>query len=126
HHPEEIRVTLDSVRDAFSSQPVVVFQPHRFTRTRLLLDGFVDVLSKVPRLYVMDVFAAGEEPIKGATSEEMVKRVKAAGGEGAVYAPCEKELVKLLKKDLGEGDILLTLGAGNVWRCADAVADELR
>ncbi len=126
HHPEEIRVTLDSVRDAFSSQPVVVFQPHRFTRTRLLLDGFVDVLSKVPRLYVMDVFAAGEEPIKGATSEEMVKRVKAAGGEGAVYAPCEKELVKLLKNDLGEGDILLTLGAGNVWRCADAVADELR
>lgn len=126
HHPEEIRVTMNSVREAFSSQPVVVFQPHRFTRTHLLFDGFVDVLSKISKLYVLDVFAAGEEPIEGATSEEIVKSVNAAGGTGAVYAPCEKDLVRRLKADLCEGDILLTLGAGNVWRCAQALADELR
>ncbi len=126
HHPEEIRVTLNSVSEAFSAQPVVIFQPHRFTRTRLLFDGFVDVLSKVSRLYVLDVFAAGEEPIEGATSEDVVRGVKAAGGTGAVYSPCEKDLVGRLKTDLSEGDILLTLGAGNVWRCAEAIADGLR
>lgn len=126
HHPEEIRVTLDSVEDAFSSQPVVVFQPHRFTRTSLLLDGFVEVLSRVSRLYVLDVFPAGEEPIEGATSEEIVRRVRAAGGAGAVYAPCERDLVRRLKNELAGGDIVLTLGAGNVWRCAEALAEELR
>lgn len=126
HHPEEIRVTLNSVTEAFSSRPVVVFQPHRFTRTHLLFDGFVEVLSKVSRLYVLDVFAAGEEPIEGATSEEMVRRVNSAGGGAAVYAPCERALVGRLKEELAEGDILLTLGAGNVWRCAEALEDELR
>lgn len=126
HHPEEIRATFDSVSEAFSSQPVVVFQPHRFTRTHLLFDGFVEVLSRISKLYVLDVFSAGEKPIKGATSEEVVKKVKAAGGSGAVYAPCEKDLVNKLKEDLSEGDIVLTLGAGNVWRCAEALADELR
>ncbi len=126
HHPEEIKVTVDSVKEAFSSQPVVVFQPHRFTRTHLLFDGFVEVLSKLSKLYVLDVYSAGEQPIEGATSEEIVKRVRAAGGSGAVYAPCEKDLVRRLKADLTEGDVVLTLGAGNVWRCAQALADELR
>ncbi len=126
HHPEEIRVTVDSVTEAFSSKPVVVFQPHRFTRTHLLFDSFVNVLSKVPRLYVLDVFPAGEKPIKGVTSEEVVRSVKAAGGSGAVYSPCEKGLLMRLKADLSEGDVLLTLGAGNVWRCGDALAKELR
>ena len=126
HHPEEIRVTLNSVSDAFSSEPVVVFQPHRFSRTRMLFDGFVDVLSKVSRLYVLDVFPAGEDPIPGATSEEIVKSVRSAGGTGAVYAPCEKALVTTLKDELTDGDILLTLGAGNVWQCAEALAEELR
>ncbi|WP_462137124.1 UDP-N-acetylmuramate--L-alanine ligase [Candidatus Mycalebacterium sp.] len=126
HHPEEIRVTFNSVSEAFALQPVVVFQPHRFTRTHLLFDGFVEVLSKISKLYVLDVFPAGEEPIKGATSEDVVKKVKSAGGLGAVYAPCEKDLVNKLKEDLSEGDIVLTLGAGNVWRCAEALADELR
>jgi len=115
HHPAEIKTTLESIEEAFSTKPIVIFQPHRFTRTNMLFKEFVEVLSGVENLYVLDIYPAGEKPINGITSKKLVDEIKRSGNSSAQYICDQKELFQVVKNRVSSGDIILTSGAGNVW-----------
>jgi UDP-N-acetylmuramate--alanine ligase len=123
HHPTEIAATVDAVRQAWPGRRLVVaFQPHRYTRTHELLDDFAEVLSTVSRLLVTEVYAAGEEPIAGADGRAICRAIRSRGLVEPVFVPQVEELGAALAGVIEDGDVLLTLGAGNI----GAVAAHLR
>jgi len=122
HHPREVAATLDSARQAFPGRRlVVVFQPHRYTRTRDLFEDFVGVLSKVDLLVLLDVYPAGEAPLAGADGRSLSRAIRLRGLVDPIFVPKADELAEVLPKILAAGDVVLTLGAGNI----GAVAAEL-
>ena len=115
HHPTEIRTTLAAVSGLWKAgRVIVVFQPHRFSRTKLLAREFGPALKAADFSYVMDVYPAGEKPIKGVSSQLILDSMKRAGAAGAPF-PGALELSKQLKP----GDVVLTLGAGDVWKVGE-------
>jgi UDP-N-acetylmuramate--alanine ligase len=125
HHPAEIRATLAAARDWGARRIWAVFQPHRYTRTKFLMDDFARAFDGVERLYVLDIYPASEPPIPGVTAERLVARMRELGFERAQYAASEEQLRTDLLAALKPGDLVLTIGAGNVWRIAEALAREL-
>jgi len=126
HHPVEIKTTLKSIEEAFQKKPVVIFQPHRFTRTQMLFNDFVNVLSEIKTLYVLDIYPAGEKPIEGINSELLVKEINRSGTNNAYYIKDIDELFKHVKMNINSGDIILTSGAGNVWKHGEELLRELQ
>ncbi len=120
HHPTEIRATIGSVGSAVKGRFIVVFQPHRYSRTRELMQEFVDSFDGVDLLYLMDIYPAGEEPIRGVSSEVLYRGLKGRL-KGVRYIRDRDELVSDISAELRDGDLLLTLGAGDVWRVGEAV-----
>jgi UDP-N-acetylmuramate--alanine ligase len=119
HHPTEIAATMRAARDAWPGRRlVVVFQPHRFTRTRDLLDDFADVLSAADALLVTEVYAAGEDPIAGADGRAICRALRSRGTVEPVFVPKLDRLPKLVAGVLRDGDVLLTLGAGDIGSAA--------
>jgi UDP-N-acetylmuramate--alanine ligase len=115
HHPTEIAATLQAVRAGWPGRRLVVtFQPHRYTRTRDLLDDFAEVLSSVDCLFVTEVYAAGEDPIAGADGRSICRAIRTRRRVEPVFVPDLDKLPQLLNGVLGDGDILLTLGAGDI------------
>jgi len=122
HHPREIAATLQAVRDGWPGRRLVlVFQPHRYTRTQEQFDDFVRVLSRADLLILSEVYAAGEEPIQGASGRDLSRAIRIRGQVDPIFVEPVEELPALLKGVLMEGDIVLTLGAGSI----GAVAAEL-
>jgi UDP-N-acetylmuramate--alanine ligase len=122
HHPSEIAATLQAVRDGWPERRLVLaFQPHRYTRTQEQFDDFVRVLSKVDLLILSEVYAAGEDPIQGATGRDLSRAIRTRGQIDPVFLEPVEELPALLQGLLMDGDIVLTLGAGSI----GAVAAEL-
>lgn len=122
HHPREVAATLDSARQAFPGRRlVVVFQPHRYTRTRDLFEDFVAVLSKVDWLVLLEVYPAGEARVAGADGRSLSRAIRLRGLVDPVFVPKVDELTEVLSKILKPDDVVLTLGAGNI----GAVATEL-
>ena len=122
HHPTEIRATLDAVRQAYAGRRIVLaFQPHRYTRTRDLLDDFAGVLSTADVLLVTEVYAAGEAPIAGADGRAICRAVRSRGHVEPVFVPRVEELAQPLADLLRDGDVVLAMGAGNI----SAVAHDL-
>jgi UDP-N-acetylmuramate--alanine ligase len=117
HHPTEVRTTLAAVAGLWKAgRVIVVFQPHRFSRTKLLAKEFGPALKEADYVYVMDVYAAGEKPMKGVSSRLILDSMKKAGVAGAAF-PGALELAKQLKP----GDVVLTLGAGDVWKVGEEI-----
>ena len=115
HHPTEIAATLAAARSGWPGKRVVLaFQPHRYTRTRDLLDDFASVLSDADVLIVLEVFAAGEDPITGADGRAIARAVRTRGGVEPVFVESLDELPAVLEDLLEEGDLVLTMGAGNI------------
>lgn len=115
HHPTEMKATMQAVRTAWPERRMVVlFQPHRFTRTRDLFEDFSKVLSVPDVLLLMDVYAASEEPIAGADGRALARSIRNRGQVDPVFVECEDDIADMLLSQLQDGDILLTLGAGNV------------
>ncbi len=115
HHPTEIRATLDAVRQAYPGRRVVLaFQPHRYTRTRDLLDDFAGVLSSADVLLVSEVYAAGESPIPGADGRAICRAVRSRGHIEPVFLPRIEELGDVLAELLRADDVVLAMGAGTV------------
>ena len=115
HHPTEISATLAAARSGWPSRRIVLaFQPHRYTRTRDLLDDFASVLSSADVLVVLEVYAAGEDPIAGADGRAIARAVRSRGGVEPVFVESLQELVPVLDDLLEEGDLLLTMGAGDI------------
>jgi len=115
HHPTEIAATLAAARSGWPGKRVVLaFQPHRYTRTRDLLDDFASVLGDADVLVVLEVFAAGEDPIAGADGRAIARAVRTRGGVEPVFVEMLDELPIVLDDLLADGDLLLTMGAGDI------------
>lgn len=124
HHPSEVRVTINAVRAGWPERRLVmIFQPHRYTRTRDLYDDFAEVLSKVDVLILLDVYAAGEEPIPGADSRALCRSIRQRGQLDPVFVATTAEVPAVLAGLLAAGDLVLTQGAGNVGALARTLAD---
>lgn len=124
HHPSEVRVTINAVRAGWPERRLVmIFQPHRYTRTRDLYEDFAEVLSKVDVLILLDVYAAGEEPIPGADSRALCRSIRQRGQLDPVFVATTAEVPGVLAGLLAEGDLVLTQGAGNVGALARTLAD---
>jgi UDP-N-acetylmuramate--alanine ligase len=117
HHPTEIKMTLQAVRAGWPDRRVVVvFQPHRYSRTRALLDEFARAFYQSDVLMVLPIYAAGEEPIAGITGQALGEQIIAHGHKQVLIAEGIPAAAAQLKTLLAPGDLLLTLGAGDVWK----------
>jgi UDP-N-acetylmuramate--alanine ligase len=115
HHPTEIAATLAAVRDAWPNRRIVViFQPHRYTRTHALLDDFAQVLSDVETLILTNVYAAGEPPISGADSKSLARAIRARGAVEPILVDEPDDVPVVLANVLEPDDVVLTLGAGSI------------
>jgi UDP-N-acetylmuramate--alanine ligase len=126
HHPTEIAATLAAARDAWPGRRiVVVFQPHRYTRTRDLLDDFARVLAGVETLVLTEVYSAGEEPITGADGKALARAVRARGAVEPVFIEDLRELPTVLGNIIRADDVVLTLGAGSIGAAAQSLPKTL-
>ena len=126
HHPTEIKATLAAAKGGWDRRLVVVFQPHRYTRTSELFDDFVKSFYDADLLVLTDIYAAGEAAIPGVSSEALWESIRQHGQKEASYiADREAVAVKLLEI-IRPGDIVLTLGAGNVWQVGEALLKALQ
>ena len=125
HHPTEIRATLAAARQCGFRKIHVIFQPHRYTRTQLLLDEFATAFGDADSVLVLDIYPASEPPIPGITAELLARRIAESGGQKARYVSSFAEAVTLAASAAQSGDMVLTLGAGNVWQLGPRVLEEL-
>jgi UDP-N-acetylmuramate--alanine ligase len=126
HHPTEIRATLDAARLCGFGRIHVLFQPHRFTRTYHLINEFAGAFNQADSLFVRDIYAASEKPIEGVSAANLVERIRQFGHRGAEYVGTLDRGVEALLRVAREGDLVLTLGAGNVWQAGEQVLERLR
>jgi UDP-N-acetylmuramate--alanine ligase len=126
HHPTEIRATLDGARLCGFRRIHVLFQPHRFTRTFHLMDEFARSFHQADSLFIMDIYAASEKPISGVSAEALVDRIRQFGHRGVEYVGSLDNGVDAIVRAAGEGDLILTLGAGSVTQAGDKILAKLR
>ena len=125
HHPTEVKATVEAARQRFKDKRLVmVFQPHRYSRTKDLYDDFVEVLSEVDCLILLDVYGAGEKIIVGADSKSLSFSIRQLGGVDPVHVKHIEDVKPVLKKILKPGDVVLTQGAGTVGSLAELLAKE--
>jgi UDP-N-acetylmuramate--alanine ligase len=116
HHPTEIAATLAAIREGFGARTIVVFQPHRYSRTRALLEEFGGCFFLADRVIVTDIYPAGETPIEGIDGEAVVQSLVRHGHPQASYVSMADRIPEQLRRMVQPGDIVLTLGAGDVWK----------
>jgi len=116
HHPTEIRATLSAVRSMWNGRVVVVFQPHRYTRTRALMDEFVTSFNEADLLIVTEIYAASEEKVEGVSGQVLAEKIKASGHRNVMFAPTKEDAAELVLENAKPGDVVITLGAGDVNR----------
>ncbi len=126
HHPREVAAIVSAIRAGWPERRLVVaFQPHRYSRTRDLFEVFTMALSEVDVLVLLEVFAAGEEPVAGADSRSLARAIRNRGQVDPVFIESIDDLPHTLAAQIQDGDIVLTLGAGNVGVAAASLADDL-
>jgi len=120
HHPTEIKTTLLALEECWPGRrKVIVFQPHRYTRTKALFDDFTRAFYQSDVLLVLPVYAAGEKKIEGITGQALCEGIKAHGHKDVLWVEGKKNAVTYLKDHLKPNDVVLTLGAGDVWKVGD-------
>ncbi|MBM6549751.1 UDP-N-acetylmuramate--L-alanine ligase [Marinomonas ostreistagni] len=125
HHPSEVKATIASIRDGWPDKRLVmVYQPHRYSRTRDLYEDFVRVLSKVDVLLLLDVYAAGETPINGADSKTLCGSIRQRGTVDPIHVSSEEDLRAILANVLRPDDLLITQGAGDIGALSKKLAAE--
>jgi UDP-N-acetylmuramate--alanine ligase len=124
HHPTEIIATLSAARHACDRRIVTVFQPHRYTRTQALEEDFARAFYQADVLIVLPIYAASEEAIPGITAERLVEQTKKFGHRDVSYAADFPAAQQILKEKLQKGDLLITLGAGDVWKIGEEFLKE--
>lgn len=124
HHPTEIRATLSALRMAWPKRRLVtVFQPHRYTRTQALFKEFTTAFHDTDLLFVSDIYPASEDPIQGVDSTVLIEKIQAHGQKNVHYVPDLNRAAEQLLTNLERGDVLLTLGAGNISQVGEQVID---
>lgn len=127
HHPTEIKATLSAARiGAPNRRIVVLFQPHRYTRTNDLMDEFASAFNDADMLLVTDIYAASEPAIDGVSAEALTGRIKSYGHKNAEYVGALENAADALRQNVREGDLVITLGAGSVHRAGDQLLTLLR
>src|SRR5262249_12975203 len=126
HHPTEIAATLAAAKGSGAGRVLVIFQPHRYTRTQSLREEFGRCFGDADQVWVMDVYAAGETPIPGVSGESVVASAREHGMANIRYTPTASEAVDAAVREARAGDVLLTLGAGDVSKVGEIVLDGLR
>ncbi len=126
HHPTEIRATLAAAKQCGYRKIHVIFQPHRYTRTRDLMDEFATAFADADSLIVLDIYPASEQPIEGITGEALASRIREKGSRLIEYAASFEDAVTLAATNARDGDLILTLGAGSVSQLGPLLLDRLR
>jgi UDP-N-acetylmuramate--alanine ligase len=119
HHPAEIRATLEAAHGCKFNRLLVLFQPHRYTRTQHLWDDFRSAFNQADILALLDIYAASEAPIPGVTSEALATAIRDAGHKNVHYFRSMQEGIEYLLKQARPGDAILTIGAGNISRASN-------
>ncbi|HPI92789.1 MAG TPA: UDP-N-acetylmuramate--L-alanine ligase [Deltaproteobacteria bacterium] len=126
HHPTEIRMTLAAIKNGFPKRRVIaVFQPHRYTRTRDLFNDFVNSFYDAGRLYITEIYPASEQPIEGVSGKNLFEEIKNHGYRDAFYVENKEDIPDALLKTVRKGDLVIFLGAGDVWRQGLKVLERL-
>ena len=126
HHPTEVRATLAAARQCGFRKIHVIFQPHRYTRTQLLMDEFANAFDDADTLFILDIYAASEPPIEGITGEVLAQRIEEVGKHEARYASSFAEAAEAVVAGAHEGDMILTLGAGSVSQLGPMILEKLQ
>jgi len=125
HHPTEIRATLAAVKQAWAGRSVVVFQPHRYTRTKALFEEFLTAFADADILVVTDIYPAGEEALPGITAACLCEAIRERGQENVVYLAGFEEVASYLLSCVRPDDVVVTLGAGSVWKVGAAFLERI-
>lgn len=126
HHPEELRATLGAAREAFDCRVVVAFQPHRYSRTKNLMDEFATCFNASDVLLLTDIYAASEEPIEGVTASALAEVIKAHGHQDVSWVGSVQDAAKALVERVQPGDLVITCGAGNIYQAGELLLEELK
>ena len=126
HHPTEIRATLAAARQCGFRRVHVIFQPHRYTRTRDLMDDFAEAFADADSLFLLDIYAASEKPIEGVTADVLAHRIAEGGHRAVRYIPSLADAATAAVAAAQPGDMILTLGAGNVSQLGPMILEKLK
>lgn len=126
HHPTEIQTTIKAAKQTEPKRLIVAFQPHRYTRTQLLRKEFGSCFKGADMLILTDIYAASEKPIPGISGKTIVEEVKMQTGIDAVYIEKLADIAPWLEKNKQKGDLIITMGAGNIYTVGETLADELK
>jgi len=126
HHPTEIKATLAALTNLKARRRIVIFQPHRYSRTQLLLNEFAGSFDQADYLIITDIYAASERPIEGVNAGVLLKRIKDSRSDREVVYLEKEKIAGHIKKIVRPGDLVITLGAGDIVKVSDALAQELK
>lgn len=119
HHPTEIRATLSAIRKMWKGRIVVVFQPHRYTRTKALMHEFVTSFNEADVLIVTEIYPASEEKIEGVTGKVLSEKIRASGHKNVIFALTKQDAADKVLKLAKSGDVVITLGAGDIYKIGE-------
>ena len=125
HHPTEIQVTLKAARQTKPERLICVFQPHRYTRTRLLLDEFAVAFKDCDELVVTDIYAASEDPIPGISGELLARKIADTTGQAVQYMSGQDKIEEYLENHVQSGDMVMTIGAGDIYKMGEKLVKAL-
>jgi UDP-N-acetylmuramate--alanine ligase len=126
HHPAEIQATLTAIRDCWSRPLTVIFQPHRYSRTRDLFDDFLTAFDGADCLILTEIYPAGEEPIPGIRGDTLYQAIRRRGHLDADFVPNRRDIVSRILPKLKPGDLVLTLGAGDIYKVGEELVEILQ
>ena len=122
HHPAEIRATLEAARGCGYKRLLVLFQPHRYTRTHFLWDDFLRSFNEADALVVTDIYPAGEAPIEGVTGERLAEAIRSSGHKNVTHSSTMQGGLEYMLREARPGDAVLAVGAGSIGRVLDQLA----
>ncbi len=125
HHPAEIEATLEAARRAYDRRLVVAFQPHRYTRTQLLMSDFARAFNRADKVLITEIYAAGEDPIPGVSGAVLAEHVRAHGHHDVSFVPTRAAVTDVLEREVRPGDLVIALGAGDINKCARELLERL-
>jgi UDP-N-acetylmuramate--alanine ligase len=126
HHPTEIKATLAAAKQGWEDRRLVVlFQPHRYSRSRDCAEEFAHAFDQADLLFMTDIYAAGEQPIPGVSGVKLAESIRAAGHPGITFVAQKETLPDHVFPQLKPGDLVITLGAGDIWKAGTALLARL-
>ena len=126
HHPTEIKATLKAAGDTYKRRIVAIFQPHRYSRVSLLMEDFARCFYQADVLIVTEIYSALEEPIEGVSGEKLATIIRDYGHKSVTYIPDKEKIADYIMSITQKGDLILTLGAGDIWKVGKEIAERLK